>query len=83
MEQSSLPKPLVPFLQSLIHRTLLFERETQSILFIRNYQLYSVHNGRELFYELNYLSTNKITGSKVQESSKFSSFEEAIQNLRV
>ena len=83
MEQSSLPKPLVPFLQALTYRTLVLERETQSLLFTRNYKLYSIFNGKEVFYEVDYLSTNKLTGSKVQQHFQFSSFEKALQNLSV
>ena len=82
MEQSSLPKPLVPFLQALTYRTLVLERETQSLLFTRNYKLYFIFNGKEVFYEVDYLSTNKLTGSKVQESYKFTSVDEAVEKFR-
>lgn len=83
MEQSSLPKPLVPFLQSLTHKTLMLEREKKNLVNTYSCKLYSIFNGKELSYEVEHLRINRVTGSKVQRHFQFSSFEKALQNLSV
>ena len=75
--------PLVPFVQTLAHRTPLIEREKQNLLYIYHCNLYSVYSERKMSYEVEHIRTNKITGNVIRNVNYYATFERALQRLSV
>lgn len=75
--------PLVPFVQTLAHRTPLIEREKQNLLYIYQCNLYSVYSKHKMTYEVEHIRINKVTGNSIRNVHYYATFERALQKLSV
>lgn len=75
--------PLVPFVQTLAHRTPLIEHERENLIYIYQCNMYSIYADRKMSYEVEHIRTNKITGNVVRKVHSYATFERALQRLSV
>lgn len=73
--------PLVPFVQTLAHRTPLIEHERENLIYIYQRNMYSIYANRKMSYEVEHIRTHKITGKVRREVYSYASFERALQKL--
>ena len=75
--------PLVPFVQTLAHRTPLIERERENLIYVYQCNMYSIYADRKMSYEVEHIRTNKITGNVTRNVNYYVTFERALQRLSV